>query len=101
MDWALVSWLAAAGAGVAALVERIRAPRRPDDARERAAALLMIEADLALLAVAAFLFPFIASLRAGLAPPLGGLMPSIIALAFLLYAFVKHRGAEREQKTIR
>jgi hypothetical protein len=101
MDWALISWLAAAGAGVAALAERIRAPRRPDDARERAAVLLMVEADLALLAIAAFLFPFIASLRAGLAPPLGGLAPSAAAFAFLLYAFARYRGAEREEKSIR
>jgi hypothetical protein len=94
MDWALISWLAAAGAGVAALIDRIRA-RRPDDARERAEALLMVVGDLALLAIAAFLFPLIASIRAGLAPPLGGLAPSIIALIFLWYAFDKYRDAER------
>jgi len=95
MDWTLISWLAAAGAGVAALIGRIRAPRRPDDARERAEALLMVVGDLALLAIAAFLFPLIASIRAGLAPPLGGLAPSIISLIFLWYAFDKYRDAER------
>jgi uncharacterized membrane protein len=98
MDWALISWLAAAGAGVAALADRLHTPRRPDDARERAAVLLMAVGDLALLAIAAFLFPFIASIRAGLTPPFGGLAPSVIALAFLLYAFAKYRGAEREEK---
>ncbi len=41
------------------------------------------------------MFPLIASIRAGLAPPLGGLAPSIIALIFLWYAFDRYRrGAE-------
>jgi hypothetical protein len=93
MDWALISWLAAAGAGVAALIDRIRA-RRPEDAEERAAALLMVVGDLALLAIAAFLFPFIASIRAGAAPPLDGLAPSIIALILLWYAFDRYRSVE-------
>jgi hypothetical protein len=85
MGWALISWLLAAGAGAAALVEHIHTPGkgRPADMKERAAALLMVEADFALLAIAAFLLQAIAAVRAGALPPLDGLAPSLVVLIFL------------------
>ncbi|MFP3168623.1 MAG: hypothetical protein RXR01_05900 [Thermoproteus sp.] len=96
MDWILASWLAAAGAAAAAAVDAAvgRRGARRGGAREGAEALLMVEADFALLAIAAFLLQAIAAVSAGALPPLDGLAPSLVALISLWYALDRYRSAE-------